>query len=122
MAAQNYIKQYNITAEVSNYDIAKFTLYKCDNYQSAVIKRHYGQMAKTTIHCVPIKKSTFFMNNSVKSQVIGVILVHRMLNNFYISDVACSPQLKATIYLVKGRSYASDQISIAFLKNWMHLK
>ena len=25
-------------------------------------------------------------------------------------------------YVVKCRSYASGQISIAFLKNWMHLK
>ena len=64
------------------------------------------------------------MNNSVKYQVIRIIFgtqnAEEIQHKWY---VACPPQVKdvTTVYLVKGRSYASDQISIAFLKNWMHL-
>jgi len=72
------------------------------------------------LHCVPIKTSTFyFMINSVKNQVIWIIFgtqnAEEILCKWYI---ACPPQLKdvTTIYLVKGRPYASDQISIDFFK------
>ena len=65
------------------------------------------------------------MNNSVKNHVILIIFgtqdAEEILHKWY---VVCPPQLKnvIAIYLVKGRSHASDQISIAFLENWMRLK
>ena len=80
------------------------------------------------MHCVPIKTSSFyFMNNSVKNQVICVIF--GTLNPEEISCkcyLACPPHLKNitsfTTVPCEDRSYASDQIFIAFLKNWMQLK
>jgi len=75
---------------------------------------------------VIIKTSTFYsMNNSVKNQVTWIIFgtqnVEEILRKWY---VACPPQLNdvTIVYLVKGRPYASEQIFIAFFKNWMHLK
>jgi len=65
------------------------------------------------------------MNNSVRNQVIWIVFgtqnAEEILHKWYI---ACPPQVKdvTTVYLVKGRPYASDQISIDFFKNLMHLK
>jgi len=71
---------------------------------------------KSELHCVPIKTSTFYcINNSVKNRVIWIIFgtqnPEEILHKWY---VASPPQLKdvTTIYLVKGRPYASDQIFI----------
>jgi len=72
------------------------------------------------LDCVPIKTSTFdFMNNLVKNQMAWIIFgtqnAEEILHKWY---VARPPQLKnvTTIYLVKGRSYTSDQISRMHLK------
>jgi len=64
------------------------------------------------------------MNKSVKDQVIWIIFgVHNVEDILHKWYVACPPQLKMLpVYLVKGRSYAPYQISLAFLKNWMHFK
>jgi len=77
-------------------------------------------------HCDPIKSSTFyFMNNSVKNPVILILFGTQNAEEILRKcHVACPPQLKdvATMYLVKGRSYASDQISVDLFRNWMRLE
>jgi len=61
------------------------------------------------------------MNNSVKNQVIELFSVHRMLKNFYISDIYSMFTTAENVTSVKGRSYTFHQISTAFLKIRMHL-
>ena len=56
------------------------------------------------------------MNNSVENQVIYTIFGTQNAEEILqLEDVT-------TIYLVKGKSFASDQISIGFFKNWMLFK
>jgi len=61
------------------------------------------------------------MNNSVKNQVIELFSVHRMLKNFYLSDIYSMFTKAENVTSVKGRSYTFNQISTAFLKIRMHL-
>jgi len=69
--------------------------------------------------------STFyFINNSIKSQVICIIFCTHDPEEISVSDMlhVHHSWKVLPLYFVKGRSYASDQISIASLKNWMHFK
>jgi len=64
------------------------------------------------------------VNNSVKNRVISTVfgtqIPEAITRKRY---VARPPQLKMLpLYLVKGRSYASGQLVIASIKNWMHFK
>ena len=77
------------------------------------------------MHCVPRRTSTFyFVDIPLKIEWFELFFVHRFLEKFYISDMyhVHSSWKMLPLYLVKGRSYASGQIFIAFLKNWMHFK
>ena len=59
---------------------------------------------------------TFYVKNQVIWVIIGTQKPEEISDKYYL---ACLPQLKKWLYLVKDRCY---QISIVSLKNWMHLK
>ena len=79
------------------------------------------------LHCVPIKTTTFyFMNNSVKNEVTWVICCYteslRNYTHVLYSKSTTAEKMLPALYLVKCRSYATNQISIASIKYWMHFK